>query len=239
MTFIEPAVWVAAGVDLPQGADVDVGVNLCCFQPGVSEHFLNIADIGTAPVHVGGTGVSPQVAGTGFVDAAAVEEFFDPVSQISWAEAGAVAAEEQSALLRQMIEKRSGFGKEAVQPCGGTLADGQHPTFAVLTFSYDQGVGGRIVVAVVQVGHFGPPNAGGVENFEHGAVAQAKGIDGVGDGEQAFDFLDCEGFGQVAGLFTRQVKIGGGIGRNGAGAAEPGKKTPHTTEAGELGIGNQ
>jgi hypothetical protein len=37
---------------------------------------------------------------------------------------------------------------------------------------------------VVEVGHFGAADAGGVEEFQDGAVAQAEGIGGVGLGEK-------------------------------------------------------
>ena len=90
---------VAAGVDLAQGFDVDVGVNLGGFEAGVAEHFLHIADVSTALVHVGGAAVAEEVAGAGFIDAAALEEFFEPVAQIRRGDAGAVAAEEERCLV--------------------------------------------------------------------------------------------------------------------------------------------
>jgi hypothetical protein len=40
-------------------------------------------------------------------------------------------------------------------------------------------------------------------------------------------------------LFAGQVKVGGGVGGDGAGAAEPGKETPDGPEAGELGVDPQ
>jgi hypothetical protein len=83
---------------------------------------------------------------------------------------------------------------------------------------------------VVEVGHFAAPHPGGVEEFEHGAIAQAEGIGGVGNGEQALDFLFAEGFGELGALFARQVEIGGGVGGDGAAAAEPGKKAPDAAE---------
>ncbi len=61
-------------------------------------------------------------------------------------------------------------------------------------------------------------------------VPQAEGIGGVGDGEEALDFVFVEGFGQAAGLFAGQVEIGGGIGGDGAGAAEPGEEAPDAAE---------
>ena len=51
-----------------------------------------------------------------------------------------------------------------------------------------------IVVAVVELGHLGAADAGGVEEFEDGAVAQTEGIGCVGTGEQAINFIRVQGF---------------------------------------------
>ena len=127
-----------------------------------------------------------------------------------------------------MVEEWAGLAKEAIEPSGGAFADGQHPALAVLALSDDEGAGGGLIVAVIEVGHFSAPDAGGVKEFEHGAVAQAEGIGRVGDGEQALDFIRGEGFRKVAGLFARQIEIGSGIGRDNTGAAEPGKEAADT-----------
>jgi hypothetical protein len=83
----------------------------------------------------------------------------------------------------------------------------------------------------------------GVEEFEDGAVAQAEGIGGVGTGEEAGeeagDFFGGEGFGEVAGLFARQVEIGDGVGGDEAGAAEPSEEPADAAESGDLGVDDQ
>ena len=53
---------VTAAVDFTQGVDVNVGVDLRGFDAFVAEHFLHIADVGTATVHIGGTRMTPKVA---------------------------------------------------------------------------------------------------------------------------------------------------------------------------------
>jgi RHS repeat-associated protein len=69
---LQPAVRVGAGVDFAEGVDVDVGVDLGVdlggFEAGVAEHFLDVADVGAAPVHVGGAGVAEEMAGAGMTD---------------------------------------------------------------------------------------------------------------------------------------------------------------------------
>jgi len=89
------------------------------------------------------------------------------------------------------------------------------------------------------LGHFGSADAGGVEEFEDGAVAQAHGIGGVGQREQAVEFFRAEGFGEATGLFAGQVEVGGGVGGNGAAATEPGEETPDAAEPTELGVDPQ
>jgi hypothetical protein len=60
---------VGAGVDVLEGADADVGVDLGGVEPGVAEHGLNVADVGSAFEHVGGAAVAEEVARAGFGDA--------------------------------------------------------------------------------------------------------------------------------------------------------------------------
>ena len=162
-------VGMASGVDFAQGIDVDMSVDLRRFHPGVTEHFLHIPDVGSASVHVGGARVSPQMAGAGFVDAAALEEFFDPVAKVGRAEAGAVPAEEKRGLGGQVMEERSEPGE-------------------------------------------------------------------VRDCEQKSDFVFVEGFWKRAGLFSRQIEIGGWIGGNGPRAAEPSEKSAEATQPGDLSV---
>jgi hypothetical protein len=87
---------VAAGVNLAQGVDVDMGVNLRRFHPLVPQHFLDIANVCPPAMHVCGATVAPKVAGTGFVDATAFQQLFDPVADVSGSEAFAIAGEEES-----------------------------------------------------------------------------------------------------------------------------------------------
>ena len=97
---IDPAVGMGAGVDLAQGVDVDVGVDLRGLHPLVAEHFLDVADVRAAAVHVGGAGVAEQMAGARLFDAAALEQPFDRVPEVGRCDAGTVAAEEEGGFLR-------------------------------------------------------------------------------------------------------------------------------------------
>ena len=104
------AVGVGAGVDFCEFGDVDVGVDLGGFHAFVAQHFLHVADVGTAAMHVGGAGVAEEVAGAGFFDAAAFEEFFDPVAEVVGGVSLAVAGEKEGGFLGQVVEEGTGFG---------------------------------------------------------------------------------------------------------------------------------
>jgi hypothetical protein len=140
--------------------------------------------------------VAEEVAGPEFVDAAAAEEFFDPVADVFGGDAGAVAAEEEGGFVREVGELGAGFVQEFLQPCSGAFAYGQEAEFSSFAAADGEGVGGGIVVAEVEVAEFGTAQAGGVEEFEHGAIAQAEGIGCVRVGEEEFDFVSGEGFGE-------------------------------------------
>jgi len=98
-------------------------------------------------MHVGGAGVAEEMAGAGFVDAAVFEEFFDPVAEVVGAESLAVAGEEEGGFVGQVVEVGAGFGKEAGEPGGGVLTDGEEPVFAAFAFADVEGLGGGVVIA--------------------------------------------------------------------------------------------
>ena len=135
-----------------------------------------------------------------------------------------------------MVEVRASFREEAAEPGCGTLADRHHATLPTLSLADHQDTGGRVVVAVIELAHLAAPDAGGVEEFKNGPVAEADGIGGVWDGEEAGDFLGAQAFGQLPTLLAGEVEIGGGIGGDDAGAAEPGEEAPDAPETGELGV---
>jgi hypothetical protein len=102
-----------------------------------------------------------------------------------------------------------------------------------------QGLEGGVEVAEVEVGHFGAADAGGVEEFEDGAIAQAKRAGEIGEVEQAGNFRFAEGFRQVSRLFAREVEVGGRVGQEHAGAAQPGEKPLDAPKAGKLAVSGE
>jgi hypothetical protein len=110
-----------------------------------------------------------------------------------------------------------------------------------------------IIVAKIEFGHFCSPDAGGIEQFKNGAVAQSHGVGGVWQRELAVDFFRTERLGKAAGTLRTltltlsqrerevagEVQIGGGVGWNDASATELGEKASDGAKPSELGIGYQ
>jgi hypothetical protein len=130
--FGDTPVRVGAGVDVLEGADADVGVDLGGVEPGVAEHGLDVADVGAAFEHVGGTAVAEEVAGPWFADLGAFHHPGDPGAEKSFGEAGAIAAEEQGRLSWKMGQERAGFAEIALEPVGSAGPDGQDSVLAAL-----------------------------------------------------------------------------------------------------------
>jgi hypothetical protein len=112
---------MGAGVDLPQGIDVDMRVDLGRFQSLVTQHVLDVANVRASTVHVRRAGMTEQMTGAQLVDAASLHQALDPVPKVGGGDPGAVAAQKHRCLPRLMIEKRPGLGQEAIQPSGSTL----------------------------------------------------------------------------------------------------------------------
>jgi len=109
-------------------------------------------------------------------------EASDPGSHIGGAQPHAVATEEHGGFARQKIEERPGFSQVAVQPPSGPFAHRQQAAFVVFAMADEQRAGAGVVIAVIEFGHFGAADAGGVEEFKDCAVAQAERVGRVGQG---------------------------------------------------------
>jgi hypothetical protein len=190
-------------------------------------------------MHVGGAGVTEEVTGTGFVDTAASEELFDPVAEVGWGDAGAITTEKERSFVRNMVEQGARFTKKYAKPGCGSVTYGKHTKFSAFAATDGKSVCAGIIIADVELAELGATDAGGVEKFEHGAVTQAEGVGGIGQGEQLGDFFRCKGLGEGAGLFAGEVEVGGGVGGNEVLAAEPGEEAADAAKAGDLSVDDE
>jgi hypothetical protein len=78
-------------VDFRERLDVDVSIDLGGFETGVTEHFLDVADVSAVDVHVGGHAVPQKMACAGFGDAGLFELAGNPGAEVGGGDAGAVA----------------------------------------------------------------------------------------------------------------------------------------------------
>lgn len=112
--LIQATMRMTAGVDLAQGVDVDVSVDLRGLQTGMAQHFLNVADIRSSTMHVSGTGMTKEMAGAPHLDPAAPHQSLDPVAQRAGRNAGSIATEEQGRFVGQVGKEGSGLGEEGL-----------------------------------------------------------------------------------------------------------------------------
>ena len=222
-------------MDFSQGFDVDMRVDLSRFEAFVTKHFLHVADVCTASVHVGRTGVAEEVAGASHVDAALFHEPFEPVADGPARHPLAVTAQEQGRFAGQMVKLGPCLLQVSIQPRGSSFTRRQEPGLAELSLADVERAGLRVVVIDVYPRHLKPSDSGGVEEFEHGSVPQAEGAADVRDGQKGADLFSGKATGKLSRGLARQIEVGGRVRRDDSIPAKPGEKSPHTPDARKLG----
>lgn len=172
-------------LDAAEAGGIDVRVDLRGGDVGVSQEFLNDAQVGTAAEEVSGEGVSEHVwvnareAGGGGV-------FSDELPDGDALEGSASAREEQASLREVGSAHLQGAAEVEVLSHGvlGGLADGNQALLVALAGDDDDDEGG-VEVFDFDTGDFGSAQAAGVHEFEHGAIAQVQrwgvfGSQGIG-----------------------------------------------------------
>lgn len=142
--------------------------------------------------HEGGGGVSEGVA-VAVGDAGGSEVGGDDVADVGGADGCGVAGDEEGVGVGSVAEELgSGGGEVVVDPGGGALAGGQESVASAFALVDEEGVLVGVDVVEVEVGEFAASDAGGVEDFEHAAVASAERGGEVGEREDVFGLLCCE-----------------------------------------------
>lgn len=186
----------------------DVGVDLGGGDVGVAEDGLDGAEVGAVHEEVGGEGVAEGVGGDVFGDAGLFGVFLDDAFDGAGGEAAVVAGGGGEAGVFAVVEEEGGEGVFADFEVlgdfeGGGFADEDGAVF--FAFAADgEFAAVEIDGVAIEGDEFGDAEAGGEEEFDDGAVAEA-GFGVGGDGvEEGFDFVVVEegdlffdGFGEV------------------------------------------
>jgi len=224
-------------VDFVETLLVDVGVDLGGGDVGVSEEFLDDAEVGTAFEEVGGEGVAEEVGVNVLFDAGVGGALFDDLADAVGAEGAAAdgekdlgggfffRAEEVGALVVEVVA--DGFE--------GPAADGDDAGLVAFAGDADESVV-EVEGFEADFADFGEAEAGGVEEFEDGEVAAAEGDGGVDGVEEGDDVLGVEGFGEVGGGAGGEERFGG-IGVEVAAVDEEAEEDLEVDDADALGGG--
>lgn len=160
----------------------DVGVDLRGLDAGVAEHFLNVADAGSAAKHPGRARMAQAVRGRRCGQVAELGVAAHEAQQPCGCErlAGLHQKEQRGgfAWLGLRYELRAGFAEVTGEPFKGDVADGHEPVFAAFALLHGDGAFVAVEVVECELAQLSGAEAAGVKQLEHGAVADAFGAGG-------------------------------------------------------------
>jgi len=171
----------------------------------VTEHQLNGAEIGTAFEKMRGKTVAEHVRRKGHTKPSPTSVGGKNFPDTDAAETAAASIEEKNRRVRLLAlgqKLRAGIAKIAIDERDGFFAYGNDAFLVSLADTADA-TGGTIQIQDTKIGEFGDPQSAGIENFEHGAVAQADGSFLVGLSEELFNFFETKIAGKRAANFGR------------------------------------
>ena len=185
---------VGLGMNELELADAYAGVDGGGLEVFVAEQLLDVADVGPAFEHVRGAGVAEQVAPALFApDTGVADAVPDQAGEHVGMEAFAVAADEEALLAGNAGEQRANVVEVFLDPAQGARADGDDAVLHALALADEHGSLVAVEVAQVELHEFAAPHAGGVEELQYGAVAQAERVGDVGYGEDGLDLAGRRG----------------------------------------------
>ena len=160
-------------MDFAKVLDADFGVNGGGFELFVAEELLDDADVGPAFEHVGGAAVAQKMAAAGATDAGLLEGLADASAEDVGTEGRAVDGEEEGGFCGVEFEAWADFQQVFPEPVQGTLADGDDAVLAAFGVAEVESLALGVVVAEGETDQFAAADAGGREEFQNGAVADA------------------------------------------------------------------
>jgi hypothetical protein len=201
-----------------------VGVALGCLEPGVAEHFGDVADVCSAFEEEGGDGVAEEVAASFLVDAGVVEVALDLAREPVGADGRADAGDEE--LFGSLLGGEAWAGEVEVeaQPEEGSFSDGDVAVFGAFAAADEDGGSFEVDVADGEVDQFLAAEGAGVEDFEDGAVAQAERPGYVRLGEQRRHLGPAEGCFRETAVRSGHEQVTGRVRVQLPAAPEPGEE---------------
>lgn len=168
--------------DFGEVGAVDVGVDLGGGDVGVSEEFLDDAEVGAAGEEVGGEGVAEGV-GVDVAEAGAFGGTFDDLPDDDAGDGQAGAGEEETGVVRLSAnEDGAEIFDVGFEGAGGGGADGDDAFLVAFAHDFDA-TDVEVEPIEVHVGDFAGAQAGGVHEFEHGDVTEIEIVIRVGSRE--------------------------------------------------------
>ena len=177
-------------INLGQMLKIQMGVNLRGRQVGVTEEFLDGAQVAGGFEDVGGEGVAELVG----VDALVQTLTFGPVGHafLNGAHGQRLAGEAGENARFRAVAERLLNPAPALQG-GQRMAADWHQTFALTLAQHANHAVDKIQLWPAQSGQLADPQAGGIEQFQHGAIAGAD-VGLVRNVEQGQYLIDIEDF---------------------------------------------
>ena len=226
---------MAAGVDGLELLDADLGVNGGGFQLLVAQKLLDETDVRPSFEQVDGRCVPHQMTASGAADVGGLEPFGNLTAQHIGVEGLAVTGQKEVRLLGVQQQARAHLVEIAGEPFQRAAADGYHAVLVTLALADVERLALAVQVGDMKAGQLAAADAGGIEGFQNGAVAEAEGITDVGDGEDGAGFAEAERLlGKVL-FLAWQFKFRGRVGNEEVLFGEPGEEALEGAKAGTLG----
>ena len=173
----------------------------------MSEHLLHLPDRSPSFEQMGCERVAEGVGADAFFDSGIPRSLFEDGEDHDAREVAPAVVQEESILAG------TGFGafvEVAVDAFAGRGADGHEPLFVAFSDDADVALAEEEILDF-QGYELRDAQSAGVEEFEHGAVAQTLDGGGVDGGDDAVDLVGREDVGELASEFGGQDELRGRI----------------------------
>jgi len=176
---------------------VDMGVDLGRGDVGMAQHDLHGAQVGAVGQEVGGKGVAQHVRRDGLADSGCLRRFLDDLPEPEPGHGAAPVADKKDVAASALEDQWAGGLEVVLNDFPGRDAKGDEP-FLVALADHPDKAGGEVAGGKGDGNQLRNPDAGGVQEMEHGVVSLALGGDDGGRGQQSGDLTHGQGLGEAA-----------------------------------------